>query len=406
MPRPANPFAGLPREVGVLSAVAFCVAVGFGVVAPALPLFARDFGVSRQAAGAVIGVFALMRLVSAFGAGKLVDRIGERRLLATGMVIVAASSAVAGLAQSYQQLLVARGAGGIGSAMFSVSAASLLFRSVDNSQRGRATSLFGSGFLLGGISGPAIGGLLIQVSLRAPFFLYALTLLAAGTVGLLALPRHVRGEKADRPAAKTGLAAALRLPAYRAALAGSFGHTWAAFGVRATLIPLFVVEVLGESPVWIGVGFVIVAGVDALFLIPAGRAADSRGRRPVLMTGVTLVAAGMVALAVVPNLGGYLVAMVFIGAGSGLVQVAPAAIVGDVAQGRSGTTIAVYQMAGDLGTIGGALVSGRLADTVGFGAAFWLTATILAVAGVLTYLSPETRRAAEPVVEPEAPVAR
>ena len=100
------------------------VAVGFGVVAPAIPVYAREFGVGRTAAGAVISAFAFMRLVSALGSGRLVNRIGERLVLATGIGIVAVSSALAGLAQSYVQLLLLRGVGGIGSAMFTVSAIS------------------------------------------------------------------------------------------------------------------------------------------------------------------------------------------------------------------------------------------------------------------------------------------
>src|SRR6186997_2484322 len=99
-----HPFAGLPREVAVLTAVAFAVAVGFGVVAPAIPVYAREFGVGRTAAGAVISAFAFMRLVSALGSGRLVNRIGERLVLALGIGIVAVSSALAGLAQSYTQL--------------------------------------------------------------------------------------------------------------------------------------------------------------------------------------------------------------------------------------------------------------------------------------------------------------
>ena len=56
----------LPREVYVLTAVAFAVAVGFGVVAPAIPVFAKAFDVSNTAAGAVVSAFALMRFVSDF----------------------------------------------------------------------------------------------------------------------------------------------------------------------------------------------------------------------------------------------------------------------------------------------------------------------------------------------------
>src|SRR3954452_14762867 len=133
------------------------VALGFGLLAPALPLFAREFGVGRAAAGAVVSAFALMRLVMAPFVGRLVNALGERVLLAAGIGVVAVSSALAGLAQSYWQLLVLRGAGGVGSIMFSVSAASLLVRVVPTSQRARAVGLWSGGFLLGGIAGPGIG---------------------------------------------------------------------------------------------------------------------------------------------------------------------------------------------------------------------------------------------------------
>src|SRR4249919_2161582 len=113
-----GPLKGLPREVGVMAGVAYCVAAGFGIVAPAIPVFARSFDVSRVAAGAVISAFALMRFVSALGCGRLVNRLGERVVLGTGIGLVAGSSFLAGLAQTYGQLLFLRGAGGIGSAMF------------------------------------------------------------------------------------------------------------------------------------------------------------------------------------------------------------------------------------------------------------------------------------------------
>ena len=71
---------GLPPEVGVLAAIAFCVALGFGIVAPAIPVFARTFGVSAFLAGMVVSAFALVRLVSAPGAGLLVNRLGEWQL--------------------------------------------------------------------------------------------------------------------------------------------------------------------------------------------------------------------------------------------------------------------------------------------------------------------------------------
>lgn len=406
-PRLPRALRDVPREVLVLAAVAFAVAVGFGVVAPALPVFARSFGVDRTASSAVISAFAFTRLLFALSSGRLVDRIGERLVLAVGIAIVAVSSALAGGAQTYVELLVLRGAGGVGSAMFTVSAYSLLLRSVGAGQRGRATGLFQGGFLLGGIAGPALGGLVTRWSVRAPFFLYAGTLAVAGTIGLVALRNtalgapeagtgagraagRVQEQQLQRVQKRTSLPDALRRPAYRAALAANLADSWAVLGVRSALVPLFVGDVLHRSPVWTGVGFVVVAGVNAATLLPAGRYADTRGRKPVLVGGCLASGLGVTVLALVPDLGGYLVAMAVFGFGSGLLDVAPAALVGDVAGGRGGTVVAAYQMAGDLGVITGPVVAGWLADTASYSLAFEVTAGVLVAAALVGLAVPRS----------------
>jgi MFS family permease len=393
----ARIFAGLPREVAVLTAVAFSVAVGFGVVAPAIPLFARQFGVGRTAAGAVISVFAFMRLVSALGSGRLVDRVGERIVLATGIGIVAVSSALAGLAQSYLQLLLLRGVGGIGSAMFTVSAISMLLRVVAADQRGRATGLWQSGFLLGAIAGPALGGVLTRVSVRAPFFVYAGTLAVAGAIGMAFLSHTHLQERTSGPEApqRTTLPQALKVSGYRAALVCNFSTGWALFGVRSSLVPLFVVEGLHQSALWTGIGFFVSSAAQGGLLLPVGKYADTTGRRPAMLIGAALAMASMLIVTLSDLLALYVVAMALFGAGSAFLSVAPSAAVGDVVAGRGGTVVAAFQMSADLGAVTGPLLAGWLADTYSFGAAFGATAAVLGLALVTTLTSRETRHRPE-----------
>lgn len=381
----------LPREVKVLVAVAFFVALGFGIVAPALPVFARDFGVGRAAAGAVISAFAVMRIGFALPAGRLVDRLGERLVLAIGIGIVAVSSALAGLAGSYWQLVVLRGVGGVGSAMFSIAAMSLLVRMVPSASRGRAVGVWQGGFLLGGITGPALGGVVTGVSIRLPFFLYAGTLAVAGTVALVALratPLAARDDPAAR--SRTTLGSALRDPAYRAALAANFADSWGAIGVRSALIPLFVADVLHRSIEWTGIGFLVVSAVNAATLWPAGQYADRVGRRPLLIAGTATSGAGIAVVALSPTLGGYLAGLALLGLGSGMLDVAPAAVVGDIVDGRGGPVFAAYSMSADLGTVFGPVVAGRIADA-SYPAAFLMTSGILLAASALGVMAPETR---------------
>ncbi len=391
-----NPFGSLPPEVAVLTAVAFSVALGFGIVAPAIPLFAKDFGVSNFAAGAVISVFALVRFVSAPLAGRLVNRLGERLVLATGIGIVGVSSLLAGLSGSYSQLILLRGVGGLGSAMFTVSSFALLLRVVAPNQRGRAAGTYQTGFLLGAIAGPAFGGPLTAWSLRAPFFVYAITLLAAGSVATVFLARAALRERevlagtADH--APTPLGTALRSSAYRAAVANNFAIGWAVFGVRSSLIPLFVVEGLRLGPSWTGAGLALSAVVQALVLIPAGRLADSSGRRPFLRAGALISLVAGVAMAFAGGPPAFLLGMALYGTGSALLGVSSAAIVGDVIGGRGGTPVAAFQMASDAGAFIGPLVAGVLADAASFEVAFLATAAVSGLAFATTLVMPETQQ--------------
>ena len=379
-----------------MSAVAFTVALGYGIVAPGIPAFARQFGVSVAVAASVISAFALMRVVFAMPAGRLVDRFGSRRVMAVGIAVVAGSSVLAGFSQSFAQLLVLRGVGGLGSAMFSVSAQALLLASVPNRQRGRASGLYSGGFLLGGITGPALGGIVAAWSLRAPFFLYGGLLvvpavIAAAALGQAAPPGNRRAVASSRESLAV-LARALRSRAYRAVAAVNFADGFALLGVRGAIIPLFVRDSLHRPPTWTGIGFLVFAALNGAALLPAGRVADTLGRRPVMVAGCMISAAGVLLLAVLPGPWAYLGALAAAGAGSGLLDVAPSAMLGDLlsAQPRQdGILVAFFQMAGDAGTVIGPVVAGLLVDSASYPAAFVLAGAVLAAASLLAAVSPE-----------------
>jgi MFS family permease len=404
--RPTSPLADMPREVVVLAAVAFAVAVGFGILIPVITVFAVDeFGVTVTAASAVISAFALMRFVASPLGGRLVDRLGERLVLATGIGIVAVSSALAGLAQNYVQLLVLRGIGGIGSAMFTVSAFSLLVRVAGPHQRGRAAGLFQGGFLVGGISGPAFGGILAGISLRLPFFVYAGTLAVAGAIGMLFLSRTHLADRAaaDADVQRTRLFTALRNRAYVAAVTTNLGTGWVLFGARSALVPLFVVEGLRQGPVWTGIGLLVSAATQAVALLPAGRFVDTVGRKPGMVFGSILAAASLLVLAASTTITAFLISMALFGVASGFLGVGPSAVVGDVvAGGRGGSVVAAFQMASDLGAIIGPLVAGWLVEVAStdevtsFGLAWASCAGIFLVSALLAAVAPETRPRSAP----------
>ncbi len=395
---PAPP-AALPWEVWALLAGSFLVALGYGIVAPALPVFASSFGVGVTAASAVVSALPVMRLVFAPVSGRLVARVGERTMYLAGLLVVAASTGACALATSYTQLLVFRGLGGIGSTMFTVSAFSLLFRLAPEGRRGQASGLFTGAFLLGGVTGPAFGGALVAVDLRAPFVVYAVALVVATIVvgALLARSRQV-GVRRDGPEeTPLTLGDALRLPVYRASLVSALATGWAVQGVRIALVPLFVAVALGREPLWAGIALTVFAVGDGLVLLTTSGLSDRRGRRPVIVAGLGLVALGTasLALATLPGVAGLVVllgASAVAGAGAGLLQPAQGAAVADLVGSRrsGGPALSGFQMAADVGAIIGPIAAGALAESASFGVAFGLSAAIAVGALLVWVRMPET----------------
>jgi MFS family permease len=377
----------------VLGLVAFCVAVGFGVLVPVLPVFARSFGVGNAEVGAVISAFALMRLISSPLCGWLIKVFSERIIMATGIFIVAISSGLAGVSNSYLQLLTLRGVGGIGSAMFTVSAFTLLLTSVEAGLRGRAAGFFQAGFLIGGITGPAIGGVLSAISLTAPFFFYAGTLVVAGTVGLVLLHSRSGKPEDETTAAPVPFRAVVRDSRYQAACFSNLAQGWTSFGVRSSLVPVLVVELLHRPASWTGIAFAIAAVAQTVAVGPAGRFTDTVGRRPAMILGGTVGAVSIMAVPFAPNIWLLTVVLSLYGVASAFLGTAPAAAVGDAAGSRSGTAVAVFSMCSDIGAIIGPLVAGLLADTLSYPAAFGVGAALMLVAAALSWRMPRSQSA-------------
>ncbi len=402
MARVSSSAAGVPREkvprgVMVLGVVAAVVALGFGIMAPAIPLFAQQYGVGKTAIGLAISTFAFFRFVSAFASGGLVDRFGERRVLTVGLTVVSVTSAMAALAPTYPWFVALRGVGGIGSAAFTVAAVSLVLRLSPPHLRARSTNTFQAGFLLGGVAGPAIGGPLTDLNPRLPFFVYGGALLLAAGVALVGLPSErrvpTRGAVQDEAgdAARTPLRVVLRHPAYVAALVVNLGTGWMLFGVRNSLVPLYVIEDLQRTATFAGLGFLVGSAAQALGVLRSGRLADTLGRRPAMIIGTSLATTSIALLVLPPNLVLFIVAMAGFGLGAAFLGSAPSAVVGDLSPAKGGRLVAVFQMASDVGAVAGPLTAGYLADRFSTPVAFGATAGVLALGLVAALLMPETR---------------
>ena len=382
----------LPTEVWTLIGANAIVALGYGLGAPVLPELALHFGVSISAATFMITAFALMRLLAAPPTGMLVQRLGERRIYISGLLIVAVTTIACAFAQSYWQLLIYRAIGGIGSTMFFISALGLMIRMSPPDARGRVAGLFAGAFLAGSVAGPVLGSLTASLGLRAPFLMYGALLVVAALVVLIGLRKSPLAAPAEPDDGAVTLRVALRQRAYRSALLSNFATGWSLFGLRFALVPIFVEQVLDKQPRNVaGLALAAFAVGNISVVTYSGRLSDRIGRKPLLITGLVLSAASTAALGMATSLPLFFVEAAIAGAASGVYASPQQAAVADIiGKARGGTAIAAFQMMSDFGSIVGSFGVGLLAQELSFGWAFGVSGVILFLAAVGWVLAPET----------------
>jgi MFS transporter, ACDE family, multidrug resistance protein len=392
----------LPRQAWVLIAVNVLAALGYGVISPVLPVFARTFGVSISAVTLAITVFSVMRLCFAPPTGLLVQRLGERPVYVSGLVIVAVSTAACAFVQNYWQLLVFRAIGGIGSTMFFISALSLIIRISPPEARGRIAGLFATSFLVGLVGGPLVGSLTASFGLRAPFWIYGLAMLITAIAVSYSLRRSTLGAPTEQVQSTVTLRVALRHNAYRSALVSSFATGWSVFGLRIAVVPLFVSDVLDRGPRMTGLALAVFSVGNVLVVLPSGYLSDRIGRRALLIGGLFAAGVTTIWLGTSSSVPVFLVAACLSGAASGVFaspqQAAVADILGTAA--RAGTAVAMFQMVADLGAIVGSFAVAEIAEHVGFGWGFAISGIILLAAALRWVFAPETQVAGKAAPQP------
>jgi MFS family permease len=400
-------------EFRALLPIGLVVAIGFSLVIPVLPAFARSFGVGLALVGLVQLVFGFTRFSFGIVGGLLVDRFGERVTTVAGILIVAVSSYASGFAQTFWQLVLARGFGGAGSAMFIGGLMNRILKIIPPGAMGRATGIWRASFLIGAGIGPLVGGTLRdQLGNRAPFHIYATGLLAAATIAWVAMRTRLGEGGAPKKAPLEALRAARPLFSdvrYIAALLATLVGWWTLSGPGQYLGTIFADEELRFSGTKIGFAFTLLALAEIVVVLGiAGPAADRYGRRAVLIPSLvilTLATATIGQIESVPGLFFPLLALV--GAGTAASSAAAGGLLADaVPGGGSGTAVGVNQMAGDLGYMLAPTAMGLVAERGGgFGAAYLFGALPAAVALVYSFRLPRGAPRAEPVpVEHPEPV--
>ncbi len=395
MSAPATADSGSRRLILTVAIGAIALETSLlGLVAPLLPEIEERTGAGDATLGLALAAYAIPIVLTSVPVGRLADRIGRRPLLLGGLVLTGVGSLLIAYSESLVLLLVGRAVQGAGSTASWVAALTVVSDLARPGRKGEAIGFALAANSIGGIGGPALGGVVGgQLSFEAPFLL--VTAIAAGmfALGYAVLPRGRPAAEIAQPVAAGGTVAALLRPAVL--VPASLTVAGAAFlGAIDFSVPLDLDRRLGTGATVIGLLFAAAAGLDAIAAPVAGAAGDRRGRPPIAMLGVAIIAASGVLLATLGTLAGAAAALIIFGLGQSVLFGGTVPWFEETfAQVNRGLAYGGLNLVYSLGYTVGPLVAGGLLAVAGADAVYLaMTAVCLAAAAMLV----GRRREAQP----------
>ncbi|MGX7244632.1 MFS transporter [Enterococcus quebecensis] len=148
----------------------FLVFLGVGLVIPVMPQLKEEMHFSGATMGMMMSIFAITQLIISPIAGVLSDRIGRKKMIATGMLIFSLSELLFGLAQAKNGFFISRGLGGVAAALLMPSVTAFVADMTTIAERSKAMGLVSAAISGGFIIGPGVGGFIAYLGIRAPFY--------------------------------------------------------------------------------------------------------------------------------------------------------------------------------------------------------------------------------------------
>jgi MFS family permease len=281
------------RLFPLVAAVVLVDTMFFAAVAPLLPYYSDELGLSKTAAGVLTAAYPAGTFAGSLPGGWLAARWGVKPTLLCGVAMLGVTSLVFGFANNIVLLDAARFVQGIGGAFMWAAGMAWLVSASPPERRGEMIGAALAAAIVGVLFGPVLGG---AATLVGPEIVFGGVALVA--VGLGAWAWQIPGVA---PEPSPGLGALLAAMRRRPVLAGFWLFTLPALfaGVMEVLVPLRLDD-LGASGAAIGAIFLVTAGVEAVLSPLAGRVSDRRGRLFPIRAGL----AGAVVMAVLLPLPG------------------------------------------------------------------------------------------------------
>ncbi len=380
------------RPLVLITLIVLVDLLGFTLVMPLLPLYAREYGFSSWQIGLLLAAFPLCQLVAGPILGRLSDRYGRRPVLAVSQAGTAISFLMLAFSSSFLWLLLARMLDGASGGNFLVAQA-YVADVTKPEERARSLGLIGAAFGVGFVLGPLLGGLLLLLPLPAAWHLRLPFLVAAGfstlawILVLRFLPESLPADSEARQAARSlsleGLKASFQQPKLRLLiLAGALSTL--AFATLEGTYSLFLKDRLHWSPASASLGFAFLGFVSALVQGGMIRPLVKRfGELKLILLGTVVLAIGLGLLGRVTDVYGLLLAAPLVALGSGLANPAITGLLSRSASAAAqGAVFGTLSSAQTLARMLNYFVANQLLGLVSPGAPYYLGAVCAALAFV------------------------
>ncbi len=353
----------------IIALTVFVDLMGFGIILPLLPFWAEKLGANAFQVGLILTIYAVAQFLFTPLLGALSDRFGRRPVIIASLLIEAGSFALTALAGSLPVLLLARFIGGMGASNIG-SAQAVVADVTPPEGRARGMGLIGAAIGMGFVIGPAIGGVLASRGQVAPFWAAMVIALINALLVLALLPetraRRTPGTAEVAPKARAGGVLAgwqrtLSSPALARLIGINLLFTLA-FTAMEAVFPLFTqrefqwdATLNGYVFTYVGVVIVIMQGGLVGVLV------KRFGEQAILITGLVMLAGGLLLLPVSHTLAVLLVALAILSAGDGAVTPTTSALLSLASDPETqGETRGIAQGVGGLGRVFGPIAAGAL----------------------------------------------
>lgn len=363
------------------SAMIFFDVAFFAAIAPLLPDYVDALGLTKAEAGILSAAYAAGTLLGSLPAGFVASRMGPRRTVIAGLLILGVSSFVFGFGDEIVLLDAARFVQGIAGALIWAGALTWLITTAPEERRGSvigtALGTAVAGALLGPVLGAAAGEVGTEIVFSSVLLITVALALAAARLPETRVPeRQTRGEV---------MRTLLSRPVVESALFVAVPSVM--FGAIEVLVPLRIDD-LGGGHLVIAGGFVFGAGIEAILAPRAGRLSDRVGRRLPYTVGLSICAVAMVVIALVPDLEQVIGGLILTSVGAGLCFAPALTLISDVAESTSlhqGFAAGLSNMAWALGQVIGGIGGGVVAEVTGNAAPSLAIALLLALTVVYAF---------------------